>query len=219
MKSPQTSLMTGKEVMITDTKYRIVNIFDVSDNELQHCMEHMPEQRKARVLRLRSEESRRRTIAGELLARRLIAQQYGISPDCISFGRTERGKPFAIGLPVEFSVSHSGELVLCAVSDKPVGADIQRIRPVNDRLIARVCTEKELLFVTDKRLSEQEKTKRFFRIWTGKEAYFKFTGTGITDLHAVCIFDEEIYRPMTYFTCDDYAVSIFTCSEGIPISC
>lgn len=201
-------------MIITDTQYSIVNIYDISDDEIQFCKQLMPEERRAAVLRLRSADSRRRTIAGELLARQMIAQQCGISPDSICFGRSGRGKPFARGLSVEFSVSHSGELVLCAVSDKPVGADIEKVRPVKDRLIARVCTQKELYFVNDRNLSEDEKTKRFFRVWTGKEAYFKFTGTGITDLGAVCILDDEISRRLTYFSLGDYAVSIFTHAEG-----
>ena len=40
----------------------------------------------------------------------------------------EGGKPRIAGGP-EFSLSHSGERVLFALSDQKVGADIQQLRP------------------------------------------------------------------------------------------
>ena len=193
-----------------DLVYRTVDIRSLTNEEMQYALNLMSEERKATAARFRAEGDRRRTAAGELLARRMIAERLGIPAEDIVFGRTARGKPYAVGLPVEFSVSHSGNLVICAAADKPVGADIQIIRPVKDRLITRVCSERELDYVISAGSSPSEKLPRFFRVWTGKEAYLKYTGTGIvSDLREVCVFGDEISRYLSFFMIDDYAVSIF----------
>ena len=41
---------------------------------------------------------------------------------------------------------------------------------------------------------EEEKNIRLIEIWTFKEAYFKYMGTGITDFLSVDFFDEKILR-------------------------
>ena len=195
--------------MIIGTKFEILNIYHIYDGDLESCKRLMPEKRKRQVDRLRFPDDRRRTVAGELLARRMLAERCRIMPESIVFGRTDIGKPFAVGLDVEFNISHSGEYVICAVNDAPIGVDIEKIRPVKDRLIHRVCTDRELDYVLDGEMPLDEKTSRFFQVWTGKEAFFKCIGTGITDLKAVCVLDETIRYGMTYFLWGDYAVSIF----------
>ncbi len=89
-----------------------------------------------------------------------------------------------------------------------VGIDIERIRDVDERLIRYVCSEKELEYVFAGN-NQNETTKRFFRIWTVKEAYFKCLGTGITNLKSICIFDDEIKQKSESFYYQDYAVSIY----------
>lgn len=182
---------------------------------MDYCRSVMSEDKKRRVDRFRSENDKKRTITGELLARQMIASQCRISPENITFSLTEKGKPFVPDLPVKFSISHSGEYVLCTVSDCSVGADIEKLRNVNDRLIYRVCAENEKRYVAEKGISQAEKNRRFMRVWTGKEAYFKYLGTGITALKEVDIFDDAIQRKMTCFYYDNYTVSIFV--DCIPV--
>ena len=195
--------------------YSIVNISSLSQNDYERGYSIMNEDRKRRVDRFRSVDDRKRSVCGELLARRMIAGQCQIASEKVIIDVTDRGKPFARDLPVEFSISHSGEYVLCAVSDSPVGADIERIRPVRVRLVRRVCTADEWKFVSEPGISEQEKTERFFRVWTAKEAYFKCLGTGITDLNKVCTVDEGFTDKLTYFIEKSYAVSIVGISEPV----
>ena len=45
--------------------------------------------------------------------------------------------------------------------------------------------------------TDDEKTTRLIEIWTFKEAYFKYMGTGITDFLGVDYFDEKIIRKKT----------------------
>ncbi len=195
--------------------YQIVKLSALSEKDFERGYSMMNEDRKRRVDRLRFADDRKRTVCGEFLARRMIAGQCQIASEKVIIDVTDRGKPFARDLPVEFSISHSGEYVLCAISDSPVGADIERIRSVKERLVRRVCTADEWNFVSQPGISEQEKTERFFRVWTAKEAYFKCLGTGITDLNKVCTVDEGFTDKLTYFIEKSYAVSIVGISEPV----
>lgn len=90
--------------------------------------------------------------------------------------RAERGKPrFLSGFP-EFSVSHTGSLWVCAMGTQTVGVDVQKLRRCSMEAIARrYYTPDEQKYAAD--MGEEG----FFRIWTRKEAYVKFTGQGITE--------------------------------------
>lgn len=190
-------------------EYNIIDIADISGSDIDYCRRMMSDTRRQRVDRLRFEKSRRQTVGGELLARRMIASRCGIAPESISFSLTELGKPYAAELPVEFSISHSGDFVLCALSDHPVGADIERIRDVSDRLVSYVCSEDEMRFLSENGILEDERKRRFFRVWTAKEAYYKYIGTGITCLRDVNTLAPDFQRKLKWFYYGGYAVSIF----------
>lgn len=88
------------------------------------------------------------------------------------------GKPFLAGYPdVHFNLSHSGEYVCCAVADQEVGVDIQKYQGKVDGIAKRFFTREDnrLLDQCDK----EERQKRFFRIWSIRESYIKFTGRGL----------------------------------------
>lgn len=75
------------------------------------------------------------------------------------------GKPFFPDRPdIHFSLSHTASYVLCAVSEAPVGADIEAIRSVRPGVPERVCTPDELLLF------------EFFELWTLKESFIKVSG-------------------------------------------
>ena len=202
---------------MADTEFMILDLTDFSETEYAFCLSLMTEQRKRAVNRFHFPDDRKRTVAGELLAKRMLSDRCGIEIEKIVFDRSEKGKPFAVGLSAAFSVSHSGAFVLCAVSDKPVGADIQEHHPVSDKLISRVCTARELAFVAEDGISQEEKLQRFFRVWTGKEAYSKYLGTGIRSLSDIDVFSHEIQRHMTYFQRGPYSVSIYCETEQPPV--
>ncbi len=99
----------------------------------------------------------------------------------------EGGKPFLKDHPeISFNISHSGEIAVCAFSDRDIGVDIEKIVPVRESLVNRVLHEKEkrvLQGLTADRIdNNSDITARdllFFRYWTLKEGYLKMTGTGL----------------------------------------
>lgn len=94
--------------------------------------------------------------------------------------RRAQGKPCFLDVPLHFSIAHSGRRVLCAVSDCPVGADVERLRVYNRRLEQRVLRPPELAELS----AAASRTEAFFTLWTRKEAYLKLTGEGLSGLAA-----------------------------------
>ena len=81
--------------------------------------------------------------------------------------RSPRGKPLFAGRPDRwFSLSHSGGAALCALSEGPVGVDIELVRPRRPGLPRRVLSPRELARFDGS-------WEDFFRVWTLKESWCK----------------------------------------------
>jgi len=94
----------------------------------------------------------------------LLRRAIGYLPE---IAKDENGKPFFKDLPrLCFSYSHTKGLVMCVLSEYPVGADCEKIRPVSERLVQRLMTERELEFFG------------FFELWTMRESLYKLLGRG-----------------------------------------
>lgn len=90
------------------------------------------------------------------------------------------GKPYLDNVPgLFFSLSHSGDYVLCAVSDREIGADIQQERKEQgERIAGKYFTESEREWYLSAE-TETDRKSRFYRLWAAKEAYMKLTGLGL----------------------------------------
>lgn len=100
-------------------------------------------------------------------------------PSSIEYEYGANGKPFFKNFPYFFNLSHSGEYVVCGISEREIGVDIQQERvcdgkKLSERFFSQ--TEKELL---ERCVSDVERSSLFYELWTGKEAYGKLTGEGI----------------------------------------
>lgn len=88
------------------------------------------------------------------------------------------GKPYFRNFPdIFFNISHSGKYVVCAVSDKEVGIDIEGGRKASISLAKRFFCQEEASWI-----NEEDSEDRFFRIWTLKEAYGKAVGCGVLEI-------------------------------------
>lgn len=99
---------------------------------------------------------------------------------CLTFRYGESGKPYLENYPeLYFSLSHSEDYVVCAISDKEIGVDIQKEKdnPL-ERVVARFFSTKENI-IYQNLSSNEEKRSWFYRTWSAKEAYIKLTGKGL----------------------------------------
>lgn len=90
------------------------------------------------------------------------------------------GKPYAANFcNFCYSISHSGEWVLCAVDDMDIGADIQEMKPPKMALARRFYSECEYKRLLEYEADKDRQALEFYRMWTAKESCVKLTGSGI----------------------------------------
>jgi 4'-phosphopantetheinyl transferase len=142
---------------------------------------------RARADQFRNAEDRDRMIVAWGLARTVLADILGQDPagiaverECFRCGSREHGKPRLADASagIHFSVSHSGESILVAVSAAAaVGVDVERVRPARDhrRLYRKVLTPGEAAALE----AAGGDPLDFLRTWVRKEAVTKAFGTGV----------------------------------------
>ena len=112
---------------------------------------------------------------------------YTLHPTPI-FLYNDYGAPYIEGGP-HFSISHCKRGIAVAVSENPIGIDIESIRTFSPDLMRKTMNEDEQLRITSSAIPEVE----FIRLWTQKEAILKLQGTGIiSDLHHVLTHAQDV---------------------------
>lgn len=92
---------------------------------------------------------------------------------------SKAGKPYFKNCSsLHFSLSHSENIALCAVSTCEIGADVQKLSEFNEKICHKYFSNEENDYVQGGN-SLKEKKKRFAMVWALKEAYVKRTGEGI----------------------------------------
>ncbi len=134
----------------------------------------IPPWRQAYILRYRQAGDRRLSLGVWRLMERMLAAR-GIQARDVAVDAN--GKPYCGG--VFFSLSHAGDLALCAVSGAPVGCDIERVTDAPLDLAPRVFCPGERAYLRSAGDPDQAR-RRFFTLWTLKESYLKMTGEGLT---------------------------------------
>ena len=116
----------------------------------------------------------------ELLAEWSRVNQLPINQQPI-FLYNDYGAPYIESGP-HFSISHGKRGIAVAVSENPIGIDIEAIRTFKPELMRKTMSPTEQQRITSSATPDQE----FIRLWTQKEAILKLQGTGIiSDLHHV----------------------------------
>ena len=187
------------------------DIRDLTDNEYNKWYSLTSKEAKQRIDKFKNENDKKRTVTGEMLARLAISKKCNVKVEDIVFLKKEHGKPFAKDLDIEFNVSHSEDLVVCAINNTAVGIDIEKIRPINLLVAKRFCTQKELEYLfgytpclEDFKFTEDKNLlTRFYELWTAKEAFGKFLGSGLANIS--CPAKENVKT----ITENDYIISIY----------
>ena len=77
-----------------------------------------------------------------------------------------------------FSISHCKHAIAVAISEKPIGIDIEHIRAAKPELVERTMNEQE----QNEIWTAASPDIAFTRLWTQKEAVLKMQGTGILSI-------------------------------------
>jgi len=97
---------------------------------------------------------------------------------------TDRGQPrFHAENAPYCSISHTDGAIAVALSDRPVGVDIQAITRIREGVVNRVFTAKERAVMAF--AAPGEGAQLFTRIWAQKEAALKKSGLGLYGLRQI----------------------------------
>ena len=156
----------------------MVRLYGMSVVGLPDPMEH-PEmmkdfslERKEKIKRFKQPESRRQSLGAGLLLNHVL-HSHGFHMDDVTYA--VHGKPQIDGF--HFNMSHSGDYIICAVSENSVGCDVEKVSDLPQNIAERYFTSKEVAYLNQ--LGDAEKVNEFYRIWTMKESYLKMTGEGL----------------------------------------
>lgn len=143
--------------------------------ELDSLIASLPPWRRERAVRHVSAAGRLQNAVAFRLLQQAVRDFAGLA-EVPEFAYTDSGKPFFREYPrLHFSLSHCDKAVACAVSDNPVGIDVETFRPFKDRLARYVCSDEEYKAVT----ASSEPSQAFIELWTRKESLCKLLGSGI----------------------------------------
>lgn len=144
---------------------------EFNNTDILSLISFLPKEKKIELNLVKNEKARNKSIVSWYLLYCAL-KDTGITNYSVNFG--ENGKPYLVDLPYYFNISHSDDVVLCALSKNEVGIDIQKIKPVSESLLKKVLSKNELKTVKNS-LSD------FFWYWTVKESFFKQSGKGISE--------------------------------------
>ncbi|MCL9807011.1 4'-phosphopantetheinyl transferase superfamily protein [Flavobacterium amniphilum] len=132
---------------------------------------------REKIKRYRRWQDAQSSLLGRILLFKGVEEIYKGNPHDKIMKHTKYNKPYFENDLIHFNISHSGEIVVCALSDEhELGIDIEIVRDIEITDFKSHMTENEWDTII---LSENEKDS-FFRYWTQKEAVIKAHGHGLT---------------------------------------
>lgn len=145
-------------------------------------------------------------LAGDFAVKTVFSELMQIPYDKVEICRIE--KPYVRNSSYHFNLSHSGDYLLLAVGDAPVGADIEKMTKIRPKTLEKYFADEEQERV------EKEGKHAFFEIWTKKESYVKYTGEGIIGLSKISTYPEEVAFFIKQY--EDYQIAVCSKKNSLP---
>ena len=147
---------------------------NVENLDLKRAYGLVSKNRQEKIDFYRFDKDKKLSCGAYLLLKKLLSQENITQP---SFKTGKYGKAYISNhKDIHFNLSHSGKMVLCAISDMEVGVDIEYIDHTIDLNIAKhyfYNSEYENI------MNSENSADEFFRYWVLKESYMKYTGLGM----------------------------------------
>lgn len=210
-------------------KINCINITNIDEYKYQILRNSVSKERQEKADRYHFINDSKRSICAELLLQYSLYQSFGkfINLDIIY---NKFGKPYLNNISdFSYNLSHSGKWVVIAYGNSEVGIDVEEIFTGKDYNIDNYFAADEKIYIRS--ANDLEKSKRFTQIWTLKESYLKYSGTGLsTKLDSfsvnaikgtVTIAGDEIQRDIrlkSYLFDFDYYMAICSMEEDITIN-
>ncbi len=132
----------------------------------------VPRSRQCEVDRAASDTVKREKYFVWRLLEQAVKETFNLDFDNIEFTKTVEGKWLCDKF--YFSLSHSHGVAVVAVSDSPVGVDIELVRDIRQGTAEKMLTERELHSIEG--LADIERAAAIIELWSRKESRFKMQG-------------------------------------------
>jgi 4'-phosphopantetheinyl transferase len=194
-------------------KIYFVNICEIIDVSIfNRLLSLVSSEEQQQIGKLKHYIDMKLSLYSEVLVRYLACNTINIENEDIIFEKNEYGKPYLKNCNnVYFNISHTKSAFAVSISYNPIGVDIERIQTANNKIAQRFFTEDELAFVKE---TNSNQNKRFYEIWTKKEAYIKYIGKELSiPLNTFSILDKMIACINSTFNIDGYLISV--CNDDV----
>ena len=159
-------------------KYKVDCIKNYNEQDYKKIYSQIRKEKQNKIDKYIKEESKKRSMLGEYLLQKLLKEER-IDYNKIQIKTNKNEKPYIENKKIYYNISHSYDYVITAISEKPIGVDIEKIRKIDSKTINMFATSKEKEYI----LSEKKGLeKRLFEIYTLKEAYIKMKGLALKDI-------------------------------------
>ena len=150
-----------------------------SEEEVQRLLGAASPARREEALKFRHLSGKYNCLKSYEMLHQLLHEHYGIALDeDLRLDIGEHGKPSLHDYPhIHFNLSHCPHAIAVAVDDSPVGIDVERFIEPKPSLLRYTMNDSEVQEVE----AAEHPDEAFARLWTRKEALFKYYGTGIRD--------------------------------------
>ena len=186
-----------------------IKVFDdmgqITEEEIRRLLPLVSDERREEALQYKHLFGQFACLKSYVMLRELLEQQGLTHP--FRFERNEHGKPFLAGHPeIHFNLSHCKNGIAVAVSDQPVGIDIESYREASDSLLRYTMNDEERRIIEE----SNNPVRTFTEYWTKKEAVFKLHGTGILREQLHTLLDGPELVETTTEEAKRYVISIAT---------
>ena len=151
-----------------------MDISKLTERELKEIWEKSSTNRRERAKRFYHFDDAKRCLAAGILLKYLLHITEN-AEQIIQYNTYK--KPYIQVDNLYFNLSHSGKWVVLAYGKSEVGVDIEEIT-VEDPGVREWCFSEEECRYID---AGKDRDSSFTKLWTLKESYVKFIGTGLTD--------------------------------------
>lgn len=157
----------------------------------------LPPDEQTKILQYQQWQDRLRALLGSIISRWAI--QHLTATQDVQIVRNEHGRPYAVGNDDwngDFNLSHSGDwLVMALTKNGHVGIDVEEIKPVTKDVMHYAMTENEIAGIDE--IVEPLRLKKFYELWTLKEALFKTTLCPHPSPHLIDTTDEQVFQSIS----------------------
>ena len=102
-----------------------VNISALLNSPIDDWLKYFSVERREKILSYRFNADRNRTVWSELLVRCVVSEKFSCPIEKVKVNRDTKGKPHIEELPVEISLSHAGNWVVCSIGAHSSGVDVE----------------------------------------------------------------------------------------------